>query len=138
MAGELDASRVCNGTFGKVYIDGEWQNNANECTADVEIDQKDIVTCGSEWTGYKNGAKKGSGTIKGFKISSKMIQQGFKAFEILATLEDPEAYGFERIRILNCKANKISLVGFKGGDVVETETPFVFTNFELVDPITAE
>jgi len=135
MAGELDASRVCNGTYGKIFIDGEWQNNVNECTADVEIEQKEIVTCGSEWTGHKNGAKKGTGTIKGFKVSSKMIQLGFSKFEILATLEDPEAYGFERIRLINCKASKVSLVGFKGGEVVETETPFTFDNYELVDPI---
>lgn len=131
----LDASRVCNGTYGKVYLDGEWQNNANECTADVEIDQKEITPCGSEWTGYKNGAKKGSGTIKGYKITSKMIERGFKGFEVLTTLEDPEAYGYERIRLKNCKASKINLVNFKGGEVVEEETPFTFVGYELVDPI---
>ncbi|KGO14285.1 phage portal protein [Clostridium botulinum] len=138
MDGQLDASRVCNGTFGKVYIDGEWQSHVNECIADVEVDVKDITTCGSDWVGHKCGAKKGTGSIKGFHVTSKMIQQGFKRFELLTSLEDPEAYGFERIRLKNCMATKINLINFKGGEVVEEETPIVFNGYELVDPIEAQ
>ena len=37
MAQVLDASRICNGSYGKVYIDGEWQSNVNECTATEEV-----------------------------------------------------------------------------------------------------
>lgn len=138
MARELDASRICNGTYGKIFIDGEWQSHINECTADVEIDMKEITTCGSDWVGHKCGAKKGSGSIKGFHVTSKMIQQGFKKFELLSSLEDPEAYGFERIRLRNCRATKINLINFKGGEVIEEDTPIVFDGYELVDPIVAE
>lgn len=38
-------------------MDGVWQSHVNEC-ADVEIDMKEIVTCGSDWTGHKCEAKK--------------------------------------------------------------------------------
>lgn len=138
MDGVLDASRICNGSYGKVYIDGEWQSNVNECTATEEMEKKDVVTCGSTRTKYKRGATKGSGTIKGYHITSKMIQQGFKKFEVLTSLEDPEAYGFERIRLIGCMADKISLVNFKGGDLVEEETPFTYDDYELVDPIEAD
>lgn len=133
----LDASRVCSGTFGKIYRDGKWDNNVNECTAEVEVDMKPIVTCGSEWEDNKAGAKKGTGTIKGYKVTSEMIEQGFKPFELLAELDDPEAYGAERIRLKNCKATKISLVNFKAGDICEIETPFVFSGYDLVDKIEA-
>lgn len=135
MSEVLDASRVCNGTFGKIYIDGQWQSHVNECTADVEQDMKEITTCGSEWTGHKGGAKKGSGSIKGYHVTSDMIKRGFKKFELLATLEDPEAYGYERIRLKNCRATKISLVNYKGGELVEEDTPFVYDGYELIDPI---
>ncbi len=134
----LDASRVCSRTYGKIYLDGKWHNNVSECTADVETDMKSIITCGSEWEDNKAGAKKGSGTIKGYKVTSDMIKQGFKKFELLAELDDPEAYGAERIRLKNCKATKLSLVNFKAGDICEEETPFVFSGYELVDPIEAE
>lgn len=138
MDGVLDASRVCSGTYGKVYRDGKWDNNVNECTADVEADMKSIITCGSEWEDNKVGAKKGTGTIKGYKVTSDMIKQGFKPFELLTELDDPEAYGCERIRLKNCKATKVSLVNYKAGDVCEIETPFVFSGYELLDPIEAE
>ena len=138
MAEVLDGSRVCSGTYGKIYLDGKWHNNVNECTADVEVDMKEILTCGSEWQDNKRGAKKGTGTIKGFKVTSEMIKLGFDKFEMLTELDDPEAYGVERIRLKNCKASKVSLVNFKAGDICETETPFVFSGYELVDPIEAQ
>ena len=79
MSGELDASRVCSGTYGKIFVDGEWQTQVSETTADVEIDMKELLTCGSEWTGHKAGAKKGKLVqLKEFKVTSKMIENGFK------------------------------------------------------------
>ncbi|WP_394870567.1 phage tail tube protein [Clostridium butyricum] len=138
MSEPLDASRVCSGTYGKIYLDGKWHSETSECTADVETDMKEILTAGSEWTGYKPGAKKGSGTLKGWKVTSEMIKRGFSKFEILSELDDPEAYGYERIRLKNCRATKINLINIKPGELVEEETPFVFTDYELVDAITAD
>lgn len=135
MAGELDASRVCSGTYGKVYIDGEWQTQVSECTFDVEVDMKEILTCGSEWTGHKAGAKKGSGSIKEYKVTSDMIERGFRKFEVISELDDPEAYGYERIRFKNVRVTKISLVNFKPGDIIENETPVVYDGYELLDKI---
>lgn len=135
MTGELDASRVCSGTYGKIFVDGEWQTQVSETTADVEIDMKELLTCGSEWTGHKAGAKKGTGSLKEFKVTSKMIENGFKKFEIISELDDPEAYGYERIRLKNCRVTKISLINFKPGEVIENEYPFVFDGYELLDKI---
>ena len=135
MAGELDASRVCSGTYGKIYVDGEWQTQVSECTFDVEVDMKEILTCGSEWTGHKAGAKKGTGTIKEYKVTSDMIERGFKKFEVISELDDPEASGYERIRFKNVRVTKISLVNFKPGDIIENETPVVYDGYELLDKI---
>ncbi len=134
----LDASRVCSGTYGRVFKDGKEYPQVSECNADVEIDMKEIVTVGSQWTGYKSGIKKGSGTLKGWKVTSEMIEQGFDKFELLTELADPESYGCERIRLKNCRFTKINLVNFKPGEVIEEEMPFVYTGFELVDPIVAD
>ncbi|CAI3548624.1 phage tail tube protein [Clostridium neonatale] len=134
----LDTSRVCSGTYGRVFKDGNEYPQVSECTADVERDMKEINAVGQEWVGYKGGLKKGSGTIKGWKVTSEMIQQGFDKFELLTELDDPEAYGAERIRLLNCQFSKINLVNFKPGEVIEEEMPFVFSGYELVDPIVAD
>ena len=49
----LDASRTIHGSRGKILLDGEWQTNLTECTADVELDKKELNLLGDDWTRYK-------------------------------------------------------------------------------------
>lgn len=133
----LDASRTIHGSRGKILLDGEWQTNLTECTADVELDKKELNLLGDDWTRYKEGNKKGTGSMNGYKVTSDMIKRGFKRFEVITALEDPEAYGHERIRLKNCMADKIQLVNLKANELVEEETPFTFEGYELLDPIEA-
>lgn len=134
----LDASRTIHGSKGKILIDGIWQTNLTETTAEVELDKKELNLVGDDWTRYKQGSKKGTGSMSGFKVSSAMIQRGFKRFEVISSLEDPEAYGYERIRLKNCMADKIQLINLKANELVEEETPFTFEDYELLDPIVVE
>lgn len=131
----LNVGRTIHGRFGQVLIDGVKQTNLQECTADVEADMKEVNVLGAEWTDYKVGTKKGSGSMNGYKITSDMIKSGFKRFEIITKLDDPEAYGYESIRLKNCIATKLQLLNLKVNDLVEEETPFNFAGFELLDPI---
>lgn len=133
----LDASRTIHGSKGKIILDGEWQTNLTEATAEVEMDKKELNLLGDDWTRYKEGNKKGTGSITGYKVTSSMIQRGFERFEIIVALEDPEAYGHERIRLKNCMADKIQLANLKANELVEEETPFTFEGYELLDPIEA-
>lgn len=134
----LDASRTIHGCRGKILLNGEWQTNLTECVADVDLDKKELNLLGYKWTQYKEGNLKGTGTISGFKVTSKMIENGFKKFEIISALEDPQAYGYERIRLKNCMADKIQLINLKANELVEEETPFTFVEYELLDPILPE
>ncbi|KEH90620.1 phage tail tube protein [Clostridium botulinum] len=131
----LDASRTIHGSKGKILVDGEWQTNLTECTAEVDLDKKELNVCGDDWTRYKQGSKKGTGSMSGYKISSALIERGFKRFEVITALEDPEAYGYERIRLKNCMADKMNLINLKANELVEEETPFTFEGFELLDKI---
>jgi hypothetical protein len=131
----IDPSKTIHSSNAKVLVDGVWQTNLTEATADVEMDKKEINVIGYEWTAYKRGNKKGSGSMTGLKITSAMIQREFKDFELIVALEDPEAYGHERIRLMNCMADKISLINVKANEIIEEETPFTFVGYELLDPI---
>jgi hypothetical protein len=135
MTDVLEAGRAIHGRFGEVLVDGVKQTNLQECTADVEIDVKELNLLGADWTDYKAGTKKGSGTMKGYKVTSDMIKRGFKRFEIITKLDDPEAYGYESIRLKNCMSTKLQLINLKAGDLVEEETPFNFVGFDLLDAI---
>ncbi|BAH06773.1 phage tail tube protein [Clostridium kluyveri] len=135
MTDVLEAGRAIHGRFGEVLVDGVKQTNLQECTADVEPDIKELNLLGADWVQYKSGIKKGTGTMKGYKVTSDMIERGFKRFEIITKLDDPEAYGYESIRLKNCMATKLQLINLKAGDLVEEETPFNFSGYELLDKI---
>lgn len=135
MAEYLDPSRVIMGTYGQIFIDGNWQSNLNHLEATVEVDKRELNLVGTEWSTFKPGRKKGTGTMSGYKVTSEMINRGFKKFEIISKLDDPEAYGHERIRISGCMADRIQLANWTAGEEVAEEVPFTFESYELLDPI---
>lgn len=144
-AGILDASRTINGSYGTVYVDGKWMTNFNECEASVEIQKADIRPAGSRWVAKKITGLAGTGRIKGYKVTSELTQKHTgttsddraKPYytEIIYKLDDPEAHGYERVRLKNVIFDKIDLTSFTPGEIVMTEWPFTFTDYELLDPI---
>ena len=134
----LEPGRVIHSMYGKVIIDGVEQTNVSECTAKVDLDKKELNLIGDQWTRYKRGTKKGSGTFKGYHVTSDMIERDFSRFDLIVCLEDEEAYGFERIRLKNCMADSVYLANLKVGDLVEEESNFTFEGYEMLDKIVAE
>ena len=133
----MDPTRAILGTYGQVFIDGVWQTNINHLEASVEVEKRELKLAGSEWTVHKLGAKKGTGTMSGYKVTSDMIRRGFAKFDVINKLNDPEAYGFERIRLVGCVADKLQLANWTAGEEVAEETAFTFEGYELLDPISA-
>lgn len=137
MAQYLDPGRIIMGTFGQIFIDGVWQSNLNHLEANVEADKRELNLVGTEYTVFKLGRKKGTGTMSGYKVTSDMITRGFQKFSIINKLDDPEAYGFERIQLNGCMVDKIQLANWTAGEEVVEETAFTFESYELLDPIIA-
>ncbi|RRJ66945.1 phage portal protein [Paenibacillus oralis] len=135
MAQFLDPGRVIMGTYGQIFIEGQWQSNLNHLEANVEAEKKELNLVGTDYTVYKLGRKKGTGTMSGYKVTSDMIARGFQKFSIIHKLDDPEAYGFERVQLNNCMVDKIQLANWTAGEEVTEETPFTFESYELLDPI---
>lgn len=133
----LDASRVILGTYGQVFIDGNWQANFNHLEAKVEVQKKELNLSGDSWVRHKLGAKKGTGTVSGFKVTSFMLEKGFNKFEIISKLADPESYGFERVRLVNVIPDRLQLANWTAGEEVKEEISFTFEGYELLDPIKA-
>lgn len=135
--GIFDPDRTILGSYSKLIMDGDWQTNTSSVEATVDMEKGEINVMGDDWTRHKRGQKSGSGTFSGYKVTSRMIQQGFKRFELIVALEDPEAYGHERIRLKNCMADSIQLANITAGEIVEEETAFTFEGYELLDAIEA-
>lgn len=133
----LDASRTILGTYGQVFIDGTWQTNFNKLEANVEIQKRELNLSGDPWVRHKKGPMKGTGTMSGFKVTSAMLQRSFSKFEVISKLNDPEAYGYERIRLMNVMPDRLQLANWTAGEEVPEEVPFTFEEYELLDPIVA-
>jgi hypothetical protein len=140
----LDATRTINGSYGEVWHDGIWQTNIQSAEAVVDIDKEEIKRSGTRWTGHKVTSLKGSGNIKGYKITSDFIQLiGSVASDrskpyvtsIILKLADPEAYGAERVMLKGVQFDQIPLSKFEVGSLVEEELPFTFSGYDLLDKI---
>ncbi len=140
----LDASRVINGTFGSVWMDGAWLTNFNHLEASVEVQKAELKLSGDRWTRHKVTGLSGTGTVSGFKVTSDLITltaplgdnaRGSVKTELISKLADPEGYGHERIRLKNVMFDKIQLANWTAGENVTEEWSFTFEEFELLDPI---
>ncbi|WP_318671264.1 MULTISPECIES: phage tail tube protein [Paenibacillus] len=143
----LDSTRVINGTYGYVYHDGTWLTNIKSAEANVEITKEEIKRAGTRWTAHKVTGLSGTGTISGYKVTSEFVERigkiaddskGTFITELILKLEDPESYGAYRVRLKGVTFDKIPLMHFEVGAIVEEELPFNFTGYELLDKITAE
>jgi hypothetical protein len=140
----MDATRAIYGNFGEVWMEGEWLSNFNSAEAVGEIDKEEIKRSGTRITAHKVTSVTFSGTINGLKVSSRFIKligqvasDRGKPFvtELILKLADPESWGAERIRLKGVQFDKILLMKFEAGSIVEEELPFTFTGFDLLDEI---
>ncbi|WP_058301132.1 phage tail tube protein [Gorillibacterium timonense] len=143
----LDSTRVINGTYGYVYHDGKWLTNIKSAEANVEITKEEIRRAGTRWTAHKVTGLSGTGTISGYKVTSEFVEligkiaddgQGTFITELILKLEDPESYGAYRVRLKGVTFDKIPLMHFEVGSIVEEELPFTFTGYELLDKLIEE
>ncbi|MGF9711622.1 phage tail tube protein [Paenibacillus naphthalenovorans] len=142
---QLDSTRTIKGEFGEIWSDGEWLSNFYQAEATADISYERIRRAGSRVMGNKVGTIELSGTITGYKITSELARKvaqvldskkGAFVTELIMKLADPEAYGYERVRLKGVQFTRIDIMRFEHGSVVETEWPFVYDGVEWIDPIT--
>ncbi|MFH5187074.1 phage tail tube protein [Paenibacillus sp. TAB 01] len=140
----LDSTRTIQGSFGEIWCEGQWLSNFYSGEATAEISYEKIKRAGSRISGNKAGTIELSGTIKGYKVTSELagkvaqvMNSSKSAFvtELNMKLNDPEAYGYEYVRLKGVQFTKIDLMKFEHGTIVETEWPFVFDDFEWLSEI---
>lgn len=140
----MDDTRVINGSYGECHSEGKWMTNVYKGTADIEPSYGDVKMSGTRWTGQKLLGVKGTGSISGYKITSELVKNVARitddrkseyVTELIFKLDDPEAYGCERVRLKHVKFTKIPISGWEVGAIVEEEWPFSFTGVEWLDSI---
>ena len=136
-------NRIINGSHGKVFLDGVKLSNAKSMEAKVsmnyeEIPQPESLTTGQRYMGYSI-----AGTIVLHKIDSFMADklcEGIRSgvmpdATIISSLEDPAAYGYERVELTGVTFDELTLMKWENRTLTEEELPFKAEDFRYLDKI---
>ena len=111
------AKRVMSGTHGEIWLDGEQVAECYKFQAKVTLNKEDVPQCGVMWTDSKVKNMTGKGSVGLYKVSSRMarlIGEQARAgkdprFTIISKLDDPDAYGAERVAVKNVSFDDLTL-----------------------------
>ena len=142
----VEAKRICNGTFGEVWVDSELFAECYKAQAKVELTKEEIKQCGTWMTDTKVVGYKGTGSLTIYKVNSRIYKKiseqidGMKdvRFTVISKLKDPDGYGAERIQLDGVSFDDLTLFDWEAQKPGETEHPFTFTSYKYLDTITQE
>lgn len=145
MPEKLSAKRVMNGTFGTVWLEGQRCAEVYKCQAKDSYTRENVAMCGSLRDGKKLSKLEGTGSLGMHKVSSRMItlmSEMVRAgrdpeFTIVSKLDDPDAYGAERIAFTGVQFDDLTLADWEAGVLGKIECPFSFMDYELIDTVEA-
>lgn len=134
---------VINGTYGEVWIDGEYMAEVLGLEAKVTLEKTEVHQVGRLSKRYKVTGVDCKGTIKLNKVSSYFIKKLSKNLKdgklvsatIISNLADPNAMGAERIELTGCTFDELALVNWEVKKLGEESIPFTFTDWNLLDVI---
>lgn len=137
------AKRVMSGTWGEVWLDNEYVAEAYRFSAKINYNKQAIPRCGSMANDQKVTGYSGTGTIGMRKVNSRMgilmadkIRNGQDVrFTVIAKLDDPDAYGAERIRLTNVSFDDLTLADWEADTPGNIEAPFTFTDYDYLDQV---
>lgn len=141
----FEAKRVINGTFGEMWVDNDYMAEVKGVEAKASLDTEEVLQCGMLKKGYKVTGISGSGTLTLNKVSSYFLtrtSEKLKAGEafratIITNLADPESFGAERIKLLDCVFTELTLANWEAGTLGEESIPFNFSDWEVLESISA-
>lgn len=142
----VETKRICNGTFGELWLDGDYVSEIRKAQAKVEYNKEEIKQCGMFFTDSKIVGCKGTGSLTLYKVNTRMGQklaalasaQQDVRFTVISKLADPDAYGAERVSLDGVQFDDLTLFDWEAQTPGEVEVPFIFTGYEYLDQITPQ
>lgn len=139
----VETKRIMNGTFGELWLDGDYVGEVYKAQAKVEFTKEEIKQCGMFFTDDKVVGCRGTGSLTMHKVNSRMAIKMAQMIRdkkdvrctLISKLADPDAYGAERISLSGVQFDDITLFDWEAQKPLETETPFIFTGYEYLDKV---
>ncbi|HIT31683.1 MAG TPA: phage tail tube protein [Candidatus Enterenecus stercoripullorum] len=136
--------RVMSGTWGQVWVDGELWAELSAFQAKYTYNKTDINMCGEMTVGSKVTNVKGTGSITVHKVytrnhsrSDQILAGRDVRATIVGKLDDPDAYGAERVALYNVSFDDETIMDFTAGSPGSTTHPFTFSRREWLDTVSA-
>lgn len=137
------AKRIMSGTRGEVWLDGELVAECTACKLVMKANKEKISMCGAIGTDNKINNYDCTGNLKLLKTSSRMAELLADAisagqdprFVIISKLDDPDAYGAERVSVSGVSFDDLTLADWEAGKSGSVDVPFTFTGFSMLDTV---
>lgn len=139
----MNSNKVLCGTHGKVWVGSDKMANVKSFEAKASMEYEDINVSEDLATHKKYMGYAIEGTMTLHKIDSyiaNLITDGIQTgnmpdVTIVAAIEDPAAYGYERVQLTGVQFSELMLLKFETKAVGEEEVPFTASGFRFLDKI---
>lgn len=141
MAVKPNAPRVMCGKWGMVYLDGEPVYETDSYEAKITIEREDVDFIGQMAKDSKMTGITGEWSLKikkvfsrGAQLLAEKVKKGQDVrVQIISKIDDPDAYGSERLVIENAWFNGLTLQKFENSKMIDEEYSGGFTDFYFPD-----
>lgn len=140
----IAGNRVMSGTWGQVWVDGELWAELNSFQAKYSYSKESIQMCGEMVEDSKVTSVKGTGSIGVHKVYTRNIDRANSLIEgkdvratIVAKLDDPDAFGAERVALYDVSFDEETIMDFQAGSTGKTTHNFTFRKREWLDTVVA-
>ena len=134
------AKRVMSGTYGELWWDGELIAECDKFSAKY-TQSKEVVNLARQTVeDSKVMGSKGTGSFRVYKVYSRFrdyadaVQSGKDVRgTFVSKLDDPDAYGAERVAIYNVSLDEVPLVNWERKTIQKDEVPFTFASHKFLE-----
>lgn len=134
------AKRVTSGTFGELWWDGELIAECYKFTAKYTQSKEAVNLARELIEDSKVMSTKGTGSMGIYKVYSRFkeyadqVQAGKDPRgTFVSKLDDPDAYGAERVALYNVSLDEVPLVNWERKTIQKDEVPFTFTRHKYME-----
>lgn len=140
---KIKSNKIINGTFGSIWLDGEKLADVDSFEAKVTINYEDVNMAEDLSTHKKMTGWTGEGTLtlkKVYSTGASLLGRALKegktpTFTMVGKLDDPDAYGAERVVCDEVTFSEFTLFKFAQKELQTEELPFAFADYDLIDLI---
>lgn len=139
----FDHNKIIRGSFGKVWLNDERLANVKSFEAKASLDYEDVDVNGDLGQRHRYMGYSVSGTLTLHKYDStvaKLMKDAIVSgvmpeIKVIAALDDPTAYGSERVALYDVTLDEVTLNKFENKGLTEEEVPFKAGSFKFLDLI---